>query len=1123
MKKGLKIALLSVGILVIVPLAFLVILSEVHYKPAHKKAIDYINQEFGGAVAFEDFSISYIRHFPHIHLRVENITAHDGQIEVIRVAQLDLLVNLSSLWREKVMIEHLVIEGGALYSEIDSLGRKPVILARKNKEEKSSDISFDVESQDIRIIDSKVYFGNQVKSNRTWLTVNEADLRLSFSDTLVILTGTLDAHLDTLVSNNTVLFANQPVKGEAIDFRINPSTGEKVLHDGYLLAHTLTLYPRFTMTTHDDGQIVELHISGDGNFNAFLDLFEFHFGIDLEQTNPDAELRMAYNQRGFVNPFLRPYTEIDFEIAGASFSGDDLPYPIENVAVAGNYNNGEGHSPETVQLEIDTLHAEIQQSFVNARLKLTNLKDPEIDAHFISGIDISHFIKQSDNIRIKGTVDADLVIDGRISELKLLHLEGKQAAKGTIRVKDLELLINDKALKVELSSGSTLLNNHILEVTSLVGAYNESAFHFEGLFENLDQYILSQDKILGGSFSLSFDRLDLRYLFPGGERKERVAPKSSMPSLDGLVLNLDVAGKEVITGLGSLENLRMKTRVDNGALQVRSASFNYQDGNVAATATLKLKDRGIASLQADIKGTFQNIDLELPEKKEDKPVNKSKSFSLPESTDIRLDLIIDRGNIATIPVRKLHLAAAMINDEIILEKFEGDVLDGHAGISGKVKLDSSGISEFRLQGGLAFNKIDIVAMMDDFGIGKKAEKSQSQLTYPETVLLDLDLKIKEIDYKDATLRNFSTLLHADDKRISISDLEADLPFGELRMNLEMDQYQHENISYLGNINLDIDSLSVDRLLELEALGIPGRKELSPQPENTDRKKGARALPDNFTVGLVIKAGYLAYRNAEVENLDLAINYGPEKTDLKKLKFDFLNGKVDVYGHVSRKDGNSYPGYLYSKVDDLDIRTLFYSFDNFNQDKFTAENSSGKISWSSHYYFELGKNMVPVRDGNLWIMNINVHEAEFDKVEPIEKTLFFVGHKSKDKMLISQLNINAMLFRDKLYVRDVLMNDNVANLDVFGEVDLGDRTMDLGLEISLSDLFFRTKKRRIVQTEEGEVDLENDSKLFLNLTGPLQDHKLKLMSRRKFQKARDGLNRDIRKAETAFKERQNRPQ
>ncbi len=120
------------------------------------------------------------------------------------------------------------------------------------------------------------------------------------------------------------------------------------------------------------------------------------------------------------------------------------------------------------------------------------------------------------------------------------------------------------------------------------------------------------------------------------------------------------------------------------------------------------------------------------------------------------------------------------------------------------------------------------------------------------------------------------------------------------------------------------------------------------------------------------------------------------------------------------------------------------------------------------------------------------------------------------MIVSELDIDVFMFQNKMYFKDVLMNDNIANMEVFGEVDLDKKELDLGLEISLTDLFLRSKKKRRLETQEGVFTLDKDKKLLLRLSGPISDHKLKIMSKRKFNNYREGLLDNIEKAELSFK-------
>ena len=193
-----------------------------------------------------------------------------------------------------------------------------------------------------------------------------------------------------------------------------------------------------------------------------------------------------------------------------------------------------------------------------------------------------------------------------------------------------------------------------------------------------------------------------------------------------------------------------------------------------------------------------------------------------------------------------------------------------------------------------------------------------------------------------------------------------------------------------------------------------------------------------------------------------------------------------------------------------------AFNNFNQEVFNTDNSSGTLSWNSNLYFDIETPLLPITKDNLWKFDISVHDAEFRNIEPIENALFFIGHKAKDNLKVKELDIRAYLFEDKILFKDILMNDNIANLDLFGEIDLNDSLIDIGVEVRLSDLFFRSKKNRIIETREGKINLDKDLKVYLKMEGPLSEHKIKKSSKKAFKTKRDNLSNTIEKAENEFK-------
>ena len=505
MRKLIKVLLIGLVVLVLVPAITLLVFSKLHHRSIRNELTEIIKEQLLAKVEFEEFNFSYLRSFPKVHAEFINMTIHDSNDGTSKIGDLDVLLDFSEWLQRKILIERLMISDAHFVSEIDSLGNKPRIFSGSgNSKNGQGEHSIMIESHDIEIFNSHLYLGNKVKGNKLLVSINEGEFSLSIMDTATWIYGDATAKLDTLIANHSLLLTNQPATIQEVAFSIDRKTGVKKLEKGLLIAHTLKLVPKIKLTPTEEGQEIELQISSEGNFDTFLELVDFHFDFDLAQINPDAKLEILYNQQGLVTPFLRPYSEIDFKIENAEFTGSKLPYPIKNFYFSGNFNNGESHSPETSVLVIDTLHAEVSDSYINGRCKLSNLNDPVVDAHFRSNLNLGHLIAPNENFDLTGIVEADLVVDGKISELKKIHLEEKQHATGVFNVKDLNLFLKKNGYKIYLENGSTVLNNHMFEVTTLIGELNESAFHFNGIFDNLDQYLTEEDKELLGEINLNF-------------------------------------------------------------------------------------------------------------------------------------------------------------------------------------------------------------------------------------------------------------------------------------------------------------------------------------------------------------------------------------------------------------------------------------------------------------------------------------------------------------------------------------------------------------------------------------------------------------------------------------------
>lgn len=1050
MKKILSILLITLSLLALITIFGLFVLARVQNKSAHQEFVSIISQTLGDDITFQDFSISYLRSFPKISIRVKEVAMQHQTHETQKVGELEIRMNLIDFWRnDEIRLTDLIIRNGSFVSTVDSLGNKTRLFNEKKPDTANAkNEAIALEIKNIKIYDCQLQFGNEIKHNRVKLLLNHAHFSLNSQDSLLLLKGELSGHLDSLISNNSTLIANHPFTGEELNFTINQLNGVKELTGGHLDLHTLRLKPRFHMKPHLDGQMIEVHIDGGDSFNNLMGLVEFHSDLAVEQINPDATLRISFNQSGFVNPFLKPYSELDFEIMSAEFTGEKLPCNIKVGKIKGNYNNGEAHAAQTSELVIDTLYTFIDKSYIHGNLKLTNLNDPVIHSHLIASLDLTHLIPQTENITVAGTVEANLQIDGKISELRDLHTKGEKKATGSVNVQNLRLLIKDQGYDLNFVNGSGILDNHLLEVTRFVGAFNESAFHFQGKFENLDEYIIEKEKDLDGKFVLNFDYLDLRKLYSQNNQRTKQGNTKNILPYEGMSLDFEIQGKSIITDFGDFNDIDINSHFQNNILNIHSFALSYQEGSIGGFGEIWLNDGGIDSIMATLDGKFKAFEFQLPES--NKGNRQKKPINIPEFIHANIQLNILQGEVEDIEFKDFCLNSNIHGKQFIVDKLKFEAYEGTTDLTGRLFFDEAGINELMLRGDLSFDQIDMEQLMGKNFNNQEVKKKNSP-NIPKSLDLDLNISANQILYGDFSAHNISTQILA---------------------------------------------------------------------KNTNKEKRNTDAPPFFAMDelkLDFKASNLLFKKASMDDINLSIVYANNLLELNQLNFDFAGSKVYLNGYLNGEKNASYPGYIFTTIDTLDIQRLFAAFDNFNQTTFTSQNTSGQISLSAHYYLRLDQNFKLSSKDNLLIANNRIHSAELDKVEPIENALFFVGHKAKDKMIINELDVNLIMVGNEIYFNDLFMNDNIANLDAFGKVNLENNMMEVGIEVSLTDLFFRTKKERVAETKEGIVKLDSDAKLFLDVNGMINDNKLKLISRKKFDNGRKNLMEETKSATKIFQQ------
>ncbi len=654
-------------------------------------------------------------------------------------------------------------------------------------------------SPDLELNNIKLSLTNDYKKNETYITINQSLFNLELDQNLISLSGNLSGNLDSLKSNGFTLFSNKKIEGNDIIFKINTKDGHTYLESGYLEANSLKLHPTVSFKKQENGNMVKLIIETSGNLDAHLNLFNLPEGITLKQLNEDAEIRVSYNQDGLVNPLTRPFNQLKFEIKNAHFSSPSIPYPVQHLHIIGNYNNGVKHSPETNNLIVDTLNFKIEESYVNARLLINNLKDPVVQGHLISEIDLKHIL-HDDKFRATGFVRADLFIDGKINELRKLHLNNDQRAYGYVQIDSVDLLLGKSENRIRIPYGNINLDNHYVEIIDLNGQFNDSFFEIQAELNNLDDFILNNKNPLRGNINISSDYINLESLIAPKDTLKRNQSTFKIPNTN---LDINFQAKKIEGKFGTIDQLNFNGNIDHESLSVDNLTFNFEDGIVKSNLLIKRSENGLEIKGGKINAEFNHLNIDKILNSGKRNVESSKGTQLPHDLNLQFDLSIKDGIAFEREFRNFEMNVIFAKGDIEVKKIETELMKGKLSLYSDIKYNQEGIWYVKADGNTTFPHLSVRDLLNDFHKEKSSSsETEKPFKLPEIVDINLGVKIDSLEYGKLVFNNIHTKINVTRDEIGIEDFSINLNKGLGQIDLQLVNYLQDDPRIIGNIDLD---------------------------------------------------------------------------------------------------------------------------------------------------------------------------------------------------------------------------------------------------------------------------------------------------------------------------------
>jgi hypothetical protein len=1111
MRKVLLIFLAGIFSLFFVAITVLIIYSGKHQDTIEKSVVEYINSQFENAIHIEDFHLSYLNNFPNARIRLSNIVLTDDTTEVIRIGSIRVLFNIRNFLKDSIKIHKIIIDDAVINNKIDINGRKPVIRFSKDQSQnKHSGLPVHIFSPDLELNNLSLSLTNDYKYNETYVTIFESKFKLNLDKDLISLAGNFDGRLDSLKSKGFTLFSNKMVVGNDIVLKINTRENHTFLESGILEANALKLHPTISFRKQDNGNIVKLRIESQGNLDEHLKLFNLPDGIEINQMNEDAEINISYNQDGLVNPITRPFNQLIFEIENAHFTSPKLPYPVKNLHIIGNYNNGEKHGPETNNLIVDTLNLEVEESFVNARLMINNFKDPIVKGHLISEIDLSHILHE-DKINASGIINADLFVDGKISELQALHLNKKQHAFGNIIIDSADLLFKISKQRIRIPYGNISLDNHFVRINDLKGQIMDSYFKVQGEVNNLDQFILGRGTPISGIIDVTSDYINLSSLIP---TNDTLKDNKSILRLPNANLDINIKAKKIDGKFGSIDHLKINGNLDHKTLNIKNLSFEYKEGKIESNLLIQLDPQDGPQVKGGrIDAHFNHLNIDELSAGQPRNEESKKISNLPQNIDLDFKLLIDKGTVLGKDFSNLTMNVDFSKGDIEIQKLETELLNGKLSLKSDIKYNSDGIWYIQAMGNTTFPYLSVRELLNDFHKRETSSvKSKRIPEIPEMLDINIGIDIDSLLYGPKIFNDIHTVLRLSRNEIEIEDFSIDLNDGLGEIDLKVVDYLKDKPRITGHINLEIDSANVETIYKT----ISG---FSTNEKHTEEQI-AHVIPKNTNIDVDLSGRFLQFQNHVIENLQLSCSISEGIFSISGINFNTSGGHVEFSGLFLQNDDKTINGHFYSKGSRLSIERLINSFSNTDLSDGKHGNIDGQLSYDAEGLFKMDSLLYLVNDENLFYADIVIEEGKIINNPQLDNTLSFIGHKAKDSILIKNSEFQIFINGTDILIQDILVNNSISDMNIFGRYYQYDSTINLNFRVSLMDLFFRTKKKRYVDTDQGKIRLFKDLSIFIELDNSSPKHKIRIHPKRKHRLRRKDLAKEIAEIVIKYRTRLN---
>ncbi len=674
---------------------------------------------------------------------------------------------------------------------------------------------------------------------------------------------------------------------------------------------------------------------------------------------------------------------------------------------------------------------------------------------------------------------SDVIVNFRKISLKNVSFNFTSFANGNA------LILHTPALESRLKYSSDKIHAKVSGTIKSEKVYINGINYLAGETSELKSefvYNLDSDWVNFTNSSLEINHFN--YILNGrvgttGEEKIDLSIQSERSDLKALTSLLPAKYREYLKDYQSQGDINFRGTVKGELISESNPLVNFEFGCREVTLyhpqiNKSLKDVSFTGSFTNGSGrNYQTSDLEI---KNLKGVLDNRAFSGELSLvnlntmNINLDLTADLnlGTVLTLfPVKNIKSGAGTMTVNV---KISGPLKPA----ADKGEREGSGILA---SGDLTLNNADL------------------QTYYSESSLTGLN-GIFHFNNEDLAIESFSGKIGSSDFRIS-GFFKNLLPF-----------------IFLPDQPILIDADFQSGFLNLNELLQANFSYGNPQPADSGYHLD---ISPKLDVSLNCRAREVILKKFSARNVTGHVTIRDQRIIVDTAKMNSMGGNLTLSGTVSARQPNNREILADGHLEGIYIDSVFYVFNNFNQDFLVSHHLKGQIFADVNTFLALDRNLKFKPKSLMSFINISIVNGELNNFEPMQKLSKYIDSEALKHLKFSELRNDITVKDEVITIPQMDIISNVSTIKVSGTHTF-DQHIDYHFTVPLSQFGKEDPDMKFGEVESSDGGMN----VFLKMTGTTDDYKVTYDTKAMKNKIASDFKQEGQELKEIFKKKETKP-